>query len=264
MMSPMDDRDPAPQDPTSDPPPPAMYGRLAPWFHLLTAPADYADEAAYVLRLLRERVDPLETLLELGSGGGNTASHLRAELRLTLSDRSPEMLELSRTINPGVEHVLGDMRDLRLGRRFDAVLVHDAIVYMASEPDLRATMATVAAHLRPGGAAVLMPDFVRETFAPSTDHGGHDGPDRSLRYLEWSWDPDPNDTTYITDFAFLLREPDGTVRIERDRHVEGLFPKRTWLALLEAAGLQAEALVDPWERVVFVGRLVDAGPDADA
>jgi len=149
----------------------------------------------------------------------------------------------------------------------NAILEHAARIIAerrATYGDPATSMATVAAHLRPGGAAVLMPDFVRETFAPSTDHGGHDGPDRSLRYLEWSWDPDPNDTTYITDFAFLLREPDGTVRIERDRHVEGLFPKRTWLALLEAAGLQAEALVDPWERVVFVGRLVDAGPDADA
>jgi SAM-dependent methyltransferase len=243
---------------------PAMYGRLAPWFHLLTAPADYADEAAHVLQLLRERVDPLETLLELGSGGGNTASHLRAELRLTLTDRSPAMLELSRTINPGVEHILGDMRELRLGRRFDAVLVHDAIVYMTSEADLRSAVATVAAHLRPGGAAVLMPDFVRETFAPATDHGGHDGPDRALRYLEWSWDPDPSDTTYVTDFAFLLRDPDGTVRVEHDRHVEGLFPKRTWLALLEAAGLEAEALVDPGERVVFVGRLVGGGPNVEA
>jgi len=35
------------------------------------------------------------------------------------------MLELSRTINPELEHLVGDMRTIRLGRTFDAVLIHD-------------------------------------------------------------------------------------------------------------------------------------------
>ncbi len=231
-----------------------MYGRLAPWFHLLTAPEDYAEEAAWVLECLRARCHPLRTLLELGSGGGNTASHLAADLELTLVDRSPPMLELSRTINPGSEHVVGDMRSIRLARTFDAVLVHDAVMYLTDETDLAAAFATVAAHLRPGGVAILMPDAVRETFRPSTDHGGHDGADRAMRYLEWSWDPDPTDSTFVTDFAFLLREADGTVRVEQERHVEGLFDRGTWLRLLAEAGLVAEVVGDPWERDVFVAR----------
>ena len=40
------------------------------------------------------------------------------------------MLELSRTLNPDCEHLEGDMRTLRLGRTFDAVLIHDAVMYM--------------------------------------------------------------------------------------------------------------------------------------
>ena len=231
----------------------AMYGRLASWFHLLTAPEEYADEAAHALEILRERsTPPLRTLLELGSGGGNLASHLRGELTLTLADLSPGMLELSRTINPGVEHVLGDMRTLRLGRTFDAVLVHDAIMYLVSEADLLAALTTVAVHLRPGGVALLMPDCVRETFHPSTGHGGHDGADRALRYVEWSWDPDPADSTFVTEFAFLLRDADGSVRVEHDRHVEGLFDRATWLRLLGEVGLEAGIVRDPWERDVFV------------
>jgi SAM-dependent methyltransferase len=234
-----------------------MYGRLAPWFHLLTAPEDYAEEAAWVLELLRGRCQPLRTLLELGSGGGNLASHLVADLELTLVDRSPPMLELSRTINPGCEHVGGDMRTIRLGRTFDAVLIHDAIMYLTAADDLGAAFATVAAHLRPGGVAVLMPDAVRETFRPSTDHGGHDSPDgtgRAMRYLEWSWDPDPSDSTFVTEFAFLLREADGSVRVEQDRHLEGLFDRATWLRLLAEAGLAAELVHDAWDRDVFVAR----------
>ena len=155
-----------------------LYGdELAPWFHLLTPPAEYADEAAFALGMMREHVvGPLETALELGSGGGNMASHLKRWLQLTLTDVSPAMLAVSATINPDCEHLVGDMRTLRLGRTFDAVLIHDAICYMTSEADLRAALATAAEHLRPGGVAVFEPDHVRESFVPATDHGGEDGP----------------------------------------------------------------------------------------
>ncbi len=231
-----------------------LYEELAGWFHLLTAPEDYADEATVILGLLRDHVDgPLETLLELGSGGGNTASHLRSRLRLTLTDLSPAMLDLSRTLNPACEHLVADMRSARLGRTFDAVLIHDAIMYMTTRADLRAALATAFVHLRPGGALVVAPDCVRETFRPKTDHGGHDGAGRSLRYLEWTYDPDPDDTSCVTDFAILLREGADEVRMRYDRHVLGLFPRATWLDLLEEVGFEPSAAVDGWQGDVFVG-----------
>ncbi len=239
---------------------PRLYGELAPWFHLVTAPADYADEAAYVAGLLADHgvvlgpANPEATLLELGSGGGNTASHLKARAHLTLTDIAPAMLAVSIGLNPECEHLEGDMRTLRLGRTFDAVLVHDAVTYMTTGADLRAAVETAFTHLRPGGAVVLLPDFVAETFRPETKHGGHDGTDgRSLRYLEWTYDPDPADTTVVTEYAFLLRDADGSVRVLDDRHVEGVFPRATWLRLLADVGFRADVFEDAWEREVFVG-----------
>jgi hypothetical protein len=56
----------------------------------------------------------------------------------------------------------------------------------------------------------VLPDCVRETFAPGTEEGGHDASDgRGLRYLEWCWDPDPNDDTYLVDYAFDLARESG-------------------------------------------------------
>jgi SAM-dependent methyltransferase len=233
---------------------PAMYSTLAGWFHLITAPSDYDEEAAYVLALLRERCErpPLEAL-ELGSGGGNLASHLKGALRLTLTDLSTEMLAVSRELNPECEHRQGDMRTLRLGRDFDAVVVHDAIMYMTTEDDLRAALTTAYEHVRDGGVAVFQPDYVRETLRPETDHGGHDGHGRSLRYLEWTWDPDPHDTTFVTDYAYVLRDGDGVAQVVADRHVLGVFPREIWLRLLGEAGFAAASVVDPWGREVFVG-----------
>ena len=232
-----------------------LYDVLADWYHLLTAPEEAREEAALVLRLLRGAVEgPLDTLLELGCGGGNLASHLHGTLRLTLTDLSEPMLRQSRKLNPASEHVRGDMRTLRLGRAFDAVLVHDAVQYMTSADDLRAAVETAFAHVRPGGAAVFVPDAVRETWTPSTENGGHDGDGRSLRYLEWTFDPDPDDTTFVTDFAIMVRLDDGTTRVVHDRHVEGLFPEATWLGLLRDAGFDTEAVTDEWGRELFIAR----------
>jgi SAM-dependent methyltransferase len=165
-----------------------MYSDLAPWFHLLTHPSDYAGEAAFVRRVVDDvAIGGAHTLLELGSGGGNNASHLKARFHWTLTDISPEMLALSRTLNPECEHLEGDMRTLRLGRTFDVVFVHDAASYLTTEDDLGAAVETAALHVRPGGVVILTPDATTEIFEPQTDHGGHDGEDgRSLRYLEWT------------------------------------------------------------------------------
>jgi SAM-dependent methyltransferase len=214
---------------------PLTYGQLANWFHLLTPPGDYAEEAAEVLELLEARVDPLETALELGSGGGILASHLTPRLQLTLTDPADGMLEISRTINPDAAHVQGDMRTLDLGRTFDAVIVHDAVVYMVREADLHAAMETAWRHLRPGGVAVLMPDWVSDEYQPRTEHGGSDEGDRGLRYLEWDRGIEADGHTVKTDYIIVTRDR-SEVQVHHDGHTLGIFSRATWLRLLGEVG----------------------------
>jgi trans-aconitate methyltransferase len=242
-------------------PPPRFYDELAPWWPLFSGPEHYGDEAADLLSRL-DFVDrtPPPMLLELGAGGGSLAYHLKRHFHMTLTDRSAAMLDVSRAINPECEHGVGDMRTLRLDREFDVVLVHDAIMYATEPADVRATLRTAAVHCRRDGCVAVLPDYVKETFVEGTDEGGQDAQDsnagggRALRYLEWRWDPDPSDQTYTVDYAFMLRTPDGQVRVEHDRHVEGLFPRAQWLEWFAEAGLAVSSSVDPWNRDVFIAR----------
>ena len=235
---------------------PKLYGELASWFHLLSAPPDYAEEAGFARSLLIDASPAAPvTVLELGAGGGNNASHLKRHFKMTLVDLSGGMIELSRRLNPECEHIQGNMKSLRLGRLFDAVFIHDAIMYMTNEDDLRLALETAFVHCKPGGAALFMPDVIRETFVSLTTHGGHDstaGDGRSIRYIEWTFDPDPSDTTYTVDFAYLLRERNQPVRVVYDTHVFGIFPRETWLQLLRDAGFEPRAVADPWDREVFI------------
>lgn len=211
-----------------------FYGELARWWPQISPTEDYEEEAGEIARLLGDA----RTVLELGSGGGSNAVHLKDRYELTLSDLSAEMLEVSKQLNPELEHVQGDMRTLRLGRTFDAVFVHDAIDYMTTEDDLRAALRTAYEHCE--RVALFLPDELAETFEPATDHGGTG----DVRYLEWTYDPDPSDTWTLTEYVFALRDADG-VRTVHETHRTGLFARATWLQALRDTGFRtAEAVLE--------------------
>jgi hypothetical protein len=140
------------------------------------------------------------------------------------------------------------------------VLVHDAVDYMTNEADLRRAIDTAFVHCRPGAVAVFIPDSVMETFETSSDHGGTDGPDgRGVRYLEWTWDPDPNDAWTVTEYAFLLRDREGSVSLVREQHRTGLFSRGLWLRLLADAGFDPSSVTEDTTderrpRDMFVGK----------
>lgn len=239
--------------------PDRLYTDLAHVWPLLSPPADYAEESATLLALLADGLQPRTpaptstpevarttpraptSLLELGAGAGHLASHAPTDLDHHLVDLAPAMLDLSRALNPTRTHHQADMRHLRLGRSFDAVLLHDAVMYLLSEADLRATYETAFAHLRPGGVFLVVPDVVRETFEETTDGGGGSTPEAAARLLEWRWDPDPTDTTFLTEFAILVREG-RAVHAVHETHTMGLFDRRTHVRLLRESGFQ---LVNP-------------------
>lgn len=247
--------------PTASPPALRLYDELADWWPLMSPPGDYAEEAAFFARTLTGAcAGPPRSLLELGSGGGHVASHMKTRFELTLVEPAAGMRRVSAELNPECEHVEGDMRTLRLGRTFDAVLVHDAVCYMTREADLEAAMRTAHLHCRPGGAALFAPDHVRENFFAGVDDGGADGDGRGMRWLEWTFDPDPNDSSYVVEYAFMLREAGRPVRVVHDTHVEGLFARSDWLRLLARVGFEPEVRpfdhseLEPGGHEIFVAR----------
>jgi SAM-dependent methyltransferase len=220
-----------------------LYQDLAAWWPLISPPEQYADEAAYLAAVLESAAPPMREVLDLGSGGGHNAVHLKDRLTLTLVDLSPDMLAVSRQLNPECAHLQGDMRTMRLGRTFDAVLVHDAVDYMTTEADLRQVIETAFAHCRPGGLALFVPDYTADTFEAASGQGGGstDATGRQGSFSEWTWDPEPGDGWVQSEYEFLLRSADGTVAVVRETHRLGAFSHATWLRLLAGAGFEAQA-----------------------
>ena len=219
-----------------------LYTDLAGWWPLISPPGEYAEEAAYLAAVLRSAAVPVRKVLDLGSGGGHIAAHLKGPLALTLVDISEEMLAVLRELNPECEHLRGDMLTIRLGRVFDAVLVHDAVDYVTGQADLRRVIGTAFAHCRPGGIAVFVPDHTAETFHAASGGGGSsDAGGRHGSFREWAWDPEPADDWIQAEYEFTLRGADGTVQVVREAHRLGAFRRDTWLGLLADAGFDPQA-----------------------
>jgi len=164
---------------------------------------------------------------------------------VTVIDSSAQMLNVSRKLNPEADHVLGDMRTIRMERFFDAVIINDSIGYMLTECDLRAAFETAAAHLRPSGICVVSQAQVRELFQPNhVSAKTHRRCDMEVTFIVHDLSPDPMNNI-VESLIFIVIRKGNDIRIELDRHRTGLFPRSTWIALLTESGLQVGQYRDP-------------------
>ena len=237
--------------------PPRLYRDLAWLWPLLSPPEHYVEEARTLSEQYARLAPGPQTgrphLLELGAGGGHTLVHLAPEFECTAADLSLPMLENCARLVPEARRVHGDMRHLRMGERFDVVLIHDAIDSMRSANDVRAALATAAAHLGPGGVLVVAPTYTRDNFVDGDSE--HDADDEAnLTYLSYVHDPDPGDTEYELVLVYLIRDvATRSVDASVDRHRCGLFSESEWLAFFHEAGFDAQRVEDDKAWTLFAG-----------
>ncbi len=145
----------------------SVFDAYARYYDLLYRDKDYAAEAKYVTNLIRSRAPQAVRILELGCGTGAHAEHFaRMGFEVEGVDMSEVMLagaaaraaglppDLARRISFG----RGDVRSVRTGRTFDAVVsLFHVMSYQTSDADLAGAFASAEAHLVPGG--VFLFDF---------------------------------------------------------------------------------------------------------
>ena len=224
-----------------------MFRHTADVYDLLYAAMgkDYAAESTALHELIQERAPGAESLLDVACGTGGHLVHLQQWYEVVGVDVERSMLDEARRRLPAVTFAEADMRRFSLHRTFDSVMcLFSAIGYMESEDDLDRAVATMVAHLGPGGVFVMdgwvRPDAWRE------DKPIHllTAADATVTVARMSRSRREGNRTFL-DMHYLIGSHDG-LRHEYELHDMTLFEPEQYEAALQRAGLIAiETLPSP-------------------
>jgi SAM-dependent methyltransferase len=139
-----------------------VFRGYAKFYDRLYADKDYVAECRFLERVFAKNgVTHGASVLDLGCGtGGHLIPMARSGYDVTGVDRSREMISIAeaKTLSEGLTPSLlvADVRDLALGRTFDAVVAMFAVVgYQLSNRDLASMFSVARDHLDVGGLFVF-------------------------------------------------------------------------------------------------------------
>ncbi len=141
------------------------FDRYAMYYDLMYKDKDYSGEAAYIHELIRKYAPSARTILEMGCGTGAHAVHLaRKGYTVHGVDSSSKMiaragerrLKISEEESKRLSFSEGDIRELKLNKRFDAALaLFHVMSYQTTDDDLMSTFLTAKKQLKPGGIFIF-------------------------------------------------------------------------------------------------------------
>ena len=213
-----------------------MFTQTAQFYDRIYAYKDYRQEAAEISRIAEERlVGSGRDLLDVACGTGKHIQFLRESFSVQGLDIDDKLLDLARRTNPEVPFRLGDMTDFCLGRQFDVVTcLFSSIGYVKTVPRLQQAIASMAAHVRPGGLLIIEPWFTPEDWHPNTVHASFiDDPELKIARVNTSF---VKGTLSYFDLHYLIGTPAGTRHVV-ERHELGLFSEAEMRAAFPDAGM---------------------------
>jgi SAM-dependent methyltransferase len=226
-----------------------LYNELSWIWPLWGDPAtEYAEFCSFVTeKMLKYAGRDLQTILNVGCGGGKNLFNLKKRFEATGLDLSPDMLSLARDLNPECGLIQSDMRFFDLHQEFDSILIDDAVSYMTNRDDLEKVFTQTYKHLKSGGVMCVTPDATTETFIQNQTKVFHSlssdkYPETSVVYITNEFAADISSEQVETAFVFLIRTK-GVLSIETDKHIGGLFPVNVWQELLSKTGYEVHSEV---------------------
>ncbi|MHA1728934.1 MAG: class I SAM-dependent DNA methyltransferase [Promethearchaeota archaeon] len=186
-----------------------LYYELARVYHeMYQSIFNYEDEFRIYDEIMKQKKS--KKILEIGCGSGNLAQYfLNAGYKYLGLDISEEMLVIAKEVAPDADFIRGDMRNLQIKDKFDAVIITGrCFTYMVENEDVINALKSIHGILKPSGylifdnfnAESIFEDF-KENMVFSTEYKGKKYKRVSKNSINmqsgWTWNW--NATYYITE-----------------------------------------------------------------
>ena len=229
----------------------AVFEKHARYYDLFNDRKDYEGECDFLEEIFGQFAErPVQTILDLGCGtGGHSIPLTRRGYQVAGADVSEEMLSIARRkafeANLPVEFHAGDVRNVNLERRFDAVIsMFAVVVYMVKNRELASMFQTARRHVRPGGLFVfdswygpaVLTDRPRDTLKIVEPDDGR----RIMRYVQ----PDIDVLQHMVTLNYTIVELDGDRVLDQTDEVHPLrflFPQEV-AYYMETSGFEVVRL----------------------
>jgi SAM-dependent methyltransferase len=234
------------------------YEALAPFYDQFTAGYAHSDWLRSIDGALRGLGLTGRRALDVACGTGKSSLPL-VELgyEVTACDVSPAMVDLARGRLPVTDErvFVADMRRLPALPQFDVVTcLDDAINYLLTEGDVRATFAGIGRALRPGGLVAFDVNSLRTYASTFVSRSEVDG--RDARFV-WNGEPRTSIRPGQLYRAVVEVHPksNGAAPVE-SVHTQRHYPREAIERLLRGAGLRPLTVLGQ-----ATGGRLQSGPD---
>jgi SAM-dependent methyltransferase len=226
--------------------------RSAHFYDALYAFKNYVAAAEQLHDLIGRLAPSARSLLDVGCGTGRHLEELQRWYTVEGLDIDAGMVTIARGRLPGIPIHQADMVGFDLHRQFDVVTcLFSAIAYVRTPDRLRAAVADMARHVRPGGLLLVEPWITPEQY--SVGRVTANFVDEPELKIAWMYTSEIDGRVSVFDINYLIGTPEGIEHLT-ERHEMGLFTGQEYLGAFEAAGLTADHNAHgPFGRGLYVG-----------
>ncbi len=217
-----------------------LYSELAQVYHeMYQSVFDYKKEFKFYNNVLRKY--NCKNVLEIGCGSGNLAGlFLKSGYSYTGLDLFDEMLNIARKAEPKAMFIQGDMRNLKMKKKYDAIIVTGrSFTYMTKNQDVMKALRSMNNVLAKNGilifdnfnAEVIFGRF-KKRFVQKAKYGGKE----YRRVSENTWNMETG-WTWNWDTKYYIKE-NGKIKTVFDKSVLRAFTEDELKLFLKISGFK--------------------------
>lgn len=142
----------------------SLFAEYSEFYDILYHDKNYDAEVAYLIERIKKHGNGGSSILELGCGTGRHAVRFAQQgyavhgidLSSAMIEKAKKLYVHDKKISEQVVFSQGDMRSIRLGRKFDVVFsLFHVMSYQVTDHDLEQALQTASLHLHDGGLFIF-------------------------------------------------------------------------------------------------------------